>query len=169
MADICVKWFRTEEYYASGYWRGTWKYDGGGALMNQGIHSVDLLQWIMGPVDWVGAIAANSIHKKIDVEDTLSAVIRFKNGSLGNIACSTAIYPGFPKRIEISGSKGSAAVEENNISRWEFMDERPNDERIRKKLKHSPEGTGGASRPEDISFYGHKRQDRRYDPIYKAK
>ncbi len=158
MADVYVKWYRTPEYYASAAWRGTLKYDGGGALMNQGIHSVDLLQWMMGPAESVIAFSSNSLHKNIEAEDTCSAVVRFKNGALGNIACSTAIYPGFSKRIEIMGSEGSAVIEETNILKWEFKNEHHGDSLVREKFSAKSEISGGASRPDDISFYGHQKQ-----------
>ena len=85
MGDAYVKWFRTQEYYDSGAWRGTWKLDGGGALMNQAIHSVDLLPWLMGPVEQVSAYAATLTHQRIEVEDVATATLRFANGALGVI------------------------------------------------------------------------------------
>src|SRR5690606_39020677 len=94
LGSAYVKWSRTEAYYASAAWRGTWELDGGGALMNQAIHSVDMLQWYMGPVESVQAITGNIKHKGIEVEDTAVAILRFKNGALGTIECSTAVFPG---------------------------------------------------------------------------
>jgi UDP-N-acetyl-2-amino-2-deoxyglucuronate dehydrogenase len=108
LGDAYVKWSRSAEYYQSGKWRGSWKYDGGGALMNQGIHSVDLLQWYMGPVESVQSVSANIRHKDIEVEDTIVSTIKFSNGALGTIECSTAVFPGALKRIEIMGTKGTA-------------------------------------------------------------
>ncbi|PPL03126.1 Gfo/Idh/MocA family protein [Parapedobacter indicus] len=153
-----VKWHRSEAYYASGRWRGTWEYDGGGALMNQGIHSVDLLQWYMGPVESVQAVAANIRHKNIEVEDTIVATLNFKNGALGTIECSTAVFPGTLKRIEIMGTEGTAILEEDSFIKWQFQREDSVDERIRSSMKEETASAGGASNPADISFVGHQRQ-----------
>src|SRR5690606_8784113 len=128
LGSAYVKWHRSEAYYASGRWRGTWEYDGGGALMNQGIHSVDLLQWYMGPVESVQATAANVRHKNIEVEDTIVATLNFKNGALGTLECSTAVFPGTLKRIEIMGTEGTAILEEDYFIIWEFQRERSVDE-----------------------------------------
>ena len=103
-----VKWFRTQEYYDSGAWRGTWELDGGGALMNQAIHSVDLLTWLMGPAKSITARTSTLAHERIDVEDVAVASIEFENGALGVIEASTAVYPGYLKRIEIHGTHGTA-------------------------------------------------------------
>ncbi len=92
-----MKWYRTQQYYDSGAWRGTWELDGGGALMNQAIHSVDLLTWLMGPVVEVRAQTGLLAHERIAVEDVAMATVRFANGALGVIEASTAIYPGLPQ------------------------------------------------------------------------
>lgn len=115
LGDAYVKWSRNAEYYQLGKWRGTWKYDGGGALMNQGIHSVDLLQWYMGPVESVQSVAGNIKHKNIEVEDTIVSTLKFANGAFGTIECSTAIFPGALKRIEVMGTEGTAVLEESNL------------------------------------------------------
>jgi predicted dehydrogenase len=112
LGDADVKWYRTQQYYDSGAWRGTWALDGGGALMNQAIHSVDLLLWMMGPVQQVTAYTATLAHENIEVEDVATATVQFKNGALGVIQASTAVYPGMLKRIEIHGSRGSAIIED---------------------------------------------------------
>ena len=158
LGDAYVKWYRTEAYYKSGAWRGTWKYDGGGALMNQGIHSIDLLQWYMGPVESVQAVAAKVWHKDIEVEDTIVSTVKFKNGALGTIECSTAVYPGSPKRIEIMGNKGTVVLEEENFVQWQFEDERDEDKEIKKSIQSGAAPHGGASNPGDISFVGHQKQ-----------
>ncbi|MEZ6116941.1 MAG: Gfo/Idh/MocA family oxidoreductase [Pirellulaceae bacterium] len=102
MGDAYVKWYRTQEYYDSGAWRGTWKLDGGGALMNQAIHSVDLLAWLMGPAESITAHTTTLAHERIAVEDVAVATIRFENGALGVIEASTASYPGYLKRIRVT-------------------------------------------------------------------
>src|SRR3569833_2079074 len=100
IGDSYVKWYRTQEYYDSGKWRGTWELDGGGALMNQAIHSVDLLTWLMGPVVEIRANTATLAHERIAVEDTAIATVRFASGALGTIEATTAAYPGYLKRLE---------------------------------------------------------------------
>lgn len=156
--DAYVKWNRSEAYYRSSAWRGTWALDGGGALMNQGIHSVDLLQWYMGPVKSVMAYAANCQHRNIQAEDTVSAVLAYANGALGNIAASTAVYPGALKQIEISGTEGSAILQESRLTQWSFRDKREDDDPVLQALSGQPATHGGVSDPADISNSGHRRQ-----------
>lgn len=148
-----VKWHRSAAYYQSAAWRGTWQLDGGGALMNQGIHAVDILLWYMGPVAHVTAITANRIHQEIEVEDTVVAQIQFKNGALGTIECTTAAYPGTAKRVEIVGTKGSATLEENSLTLWDFQDENKDDSN-----QISESISGGVSDPMAIGHYGHQLQ-----------
>jgi len=158
MGDAYVKWFRTQEYYDSGAWRGTWELDGGGALMNQAIHSVDLLCWLMGDVEEISAHTATLAHERIQVEDVAVATLRFKNGALGVIEASTAVYPGYLKRIEISGSQGTAVMEEEDIKTWEFAKKDRRDEAILKALAGKTQTGGGASDPSAIGHHGHTEQ-----------
>ncbi len=134
MADAIVKWYRTQEYYDSGAWRGTWDLDGGGALINQSIHAIDLLQWLAGEVENIKAFTATLGHESIEVEDTAAAVLTYKNGALGVIQGTTAAYPGFQKRIEINGTHGSVVMEDDHFTEWVFKDETEYDEKIRKEL-----------------------------------
>ena len=106
-----VMWYRPPEYYAASRWRGTREWDGGGALMNQGIHTVDLLQWVFGPVARVAAKTRTALHA-IEVEDTAAALLEFANGATGTIEASTAAYPGFPRRLEVTGTKASVVHED---------------------------------------------------------
>jgi UDP-N-acetyl-2-amino-2-deoxyglucuronate dehydrogenase len=155
LGDTYVKWWRTQEYYDSGGWRGTWQLDGGGALMNQAIHNVDLLQWLMGDVATIQAMTDRLAHERIEVEDTAVAILRFKNGALGVIEAATSAYPGLLKRTEIHGDQGSARVEQDDITLWEFKEKRPgDDERVSRKGTLS----GGAADPKDISHAGHREQ-----------
>jgi len=156
LADAQIKWYRSQEYYDSGKWRGTWNLDGGGALMNQGIHAIDLLQWLMGDVKEVFAHTATLAHERIEVEDTAAAVLKFANGAIGVIQGTTGAYPGFLKKIEICGSKGSITMEEENLLTWKFAEELPEDEEIRKKHGSATLTGGGASDPKAIGFHGHK-------------
>ena len=158
LGDAYVKWYRSPEYYASAAWRGTWELDGGGAMMNQGIHSVDLLQWYMGPVESVQSFSANVRHKGIEVEDTIVSVVKFANGALGNIECSTAVFPGSLKRIEIMGTEGTAVQEESSIIKWEFLQKTENDKQVVDSISSGTTPQGGVANPADISFLGHQRQ-----------
>ena len=158
LGDMYVKWWRTQEYYDSGGWRGTWALDGGGAYMNQAIHNVDLLYWLMGDVAEVCGLTATLAHDRIEVEDVGTAIVRFKNGALGTLEASTSAFPGLLKKTEIHGSHGSVIVEQDSILLWQFQDERPEDEEIRQKFGKSSETSGGAADPKAISFVGHQRQ-----------
>jgi predicted dehydrogenase len=158
MGDTYVKWFRPQSYYDSGQWRGTWELDGGGALMNQAIHSVDLLSWFMGDVAEISAQSALLAHKRIAVEDTVVANLRFANGALGVIEASTAAFPGYLKRIEISGSEGSAVIEEEDIVKWDFAKKGRRDAAIARKMQQSVSTGGGASDPSAIGHHGHTMQ-----------
>src|SRR6202049_2824159 len=106
LVDARVKWYRPPEYYGQSKWRGTLALDGGGALMNQGVHTVDLLLWLLGDVTRVQARTATALHK-IESEDTAIAILEFAGGALGIFHATTAAYPGYPRRIEISGSEGT--------------------------------------------------------------
>lgn len=117
-AGLHMKYYRSQEYYDASPWRGTWDMDGGGALMNQGIHGVDLIRYIVGPVSKVYAASA-TLSRHIDTEDTLSAVLQFKNGALGVIEAATSVYPGYPRRIELCGDRGTLILEEDRIVRLE--------------------------------------------------
>lgn len=158
LGDAIVKWYRTQEYYDSGVWRGTWELDGGGALMNQAIHSVDLLSWLMGPVAEISALTGLVAHERIEVEDVAAASIRFKNGALGTIEATTAAYPGYLKRIEIHGTAGSAVIEEEDIIKWDFAESREEDAAIRESMAGKLSGGGGAADPSAISYKPHAKQ-----------
>ena len=158
LGDAIVKWYRTQDYYDSGAWRGTWELDGGGALMNQAIHSVDLLSWLMGPVTEINAGISLLAHERIAVEDTAVATVRFQSGALGIIEASTAAYPGYLKRIEIHGSTGSAVMEEEDIIKWDFVVSREEDAEIREAMTNQLSGGGGAADPAAIGHHGHAKQ-----------
>ena len=160
LGDAYVKWYRTQEYYDSGAWRGTWALDGGGALMNQAIHSVDLLTWLMGPVDSLTAHTATLAHDRIEVEDVATAALRFKNGALGVIEATTAAFPGMLKKIEIHGSHGSAVIEEEDIKTWEFAKMTAKDKRIAAESETMTKTGGGAADPSAIGHAAHAHQFR---------
>jgi UDP-N-acetyl-2-amino-2-deoxyglucuronate dehydrogenase len=114
LVDARVKWYRPPEYYASSRWRGTFALDGGGALINQGVHTVDLLLWLLGDVVRVQARTATQLHK-IEAEDTAVAILEFSSGPLGIIQATTTAFPGYPRRVEISGSEGTVILEHDRI------------------------------------------------------
>ncbi|MDD5686718.1 MAG: Gfo/Idh/MocA family oxidoreductase [Elusimicrobia bacterium] len=155
IGDAYIKWYRSQEYYDTGKWRGTWEMDGGGALMNQSIHTIDILQWMMGPVDEVTAYAG-TLLRKIKVEDTAVALLKFKNNAFGVIEGTTAVYPGFDNRLEIYGEKGSVVLVGTNVEAWEFIDKIEEDEQIKAAKKKT---SSGASDPvKSITSEGHMIQ-----------
>ncbi len=158
LGDTYVKWWRTQEYYDQGGWRGTWALDGGGAYMNQAIHNVDLLYWFMGDVAEVCGLTATLAHERIEVEDVGTAIVKFKNGALGTLEASTAVYPGLLKKTEIHGSEGSAIIEQDSILMWNFKNPQPEDEQLVAEFGAGSATTGGAADPKAISFLGHQRQ-----------
>lgn len=109
-----VRWYRPPEYYGSSRWRGTWALDGGGALMNQGIHTVDLLLWLLGDVARVTALTRTAVHD-VPVEDTAVALLEFASGAVGTLEATTAAYPGFPRRVELTGTLGTVVVEQDRV------------------------------------------------------
>jgi predicted dehydrogenase len=115
LVEMSVKWWRTQQYYDSGDWRGTWKFDGGGALMNQGVHTVDLMQWLAGPVQSISARIATAGHERIEVEDIAVASLKFRSGAIGTLTASTACYNGQPARLDIYGTEGSAVIEGDHL------------------------------------------------------
>lgn len=156
LADAQVKWYRSQAYYDSGDWRGTWKFDGGGALMNQSIHFIDVLQYLMGPVKSISA-SCSTLAKNVEVEDTAVAILNFSNGALGVIEGTTAAYPGMSARIGIHGNKGSVIMEDEAIIQWEFEDKQPHDDNIVSDL--SAKSLSGAQDPtSNLSYKGHKLQ-----------
>ena len=112
--DARVKWYRPPEYYSNSRWRGTLALDGGGALINQGVHTIDLLLWLLGNVAQVQARTATLLHK-IEAEDTAEALLEFSSGALGVFHVTTAAYPGYPRRVEISGTEGTVVLEHDRI------------------------------------------------------
>ena len=122
LIDAQVKWWRTQQYYDSGDWRGTWALDGGGALMNQGVHTVDLLQWLGGPVKKVFARCVTAGHERIEVEDTAVATMQFASGALCTLTASTACYDGEPVRLSIYGTEGSAVIEGDRLKSFVLKD-----------------------------------------------
>jgi len=158
LGETTCKWWRPQSYYDEGGWKGTQALDGGGALLNQAIHNVDLLQWLMGPVQSISGFQATLAHDRIEVEDTAVACLQFKNGALGVIQATTSVWPGLPKTIGIHGDRGSAVVEQEDVLRWEFNPETAEDKALRARFSQKVGASGGASNPAAIAHEYHRRQ-----------
>lgn len=156
LGDAYVKWYRTQQYYESGAWRGTKKLDGGGAMMNQGVHYVDLLQWLMGPVEHVFARTGTLAHERIEVEDVATAVLAFGSGAVGVIECTTDAYPGFAEKLEVTGTGGTCMVESGEMKVRELKDE--HGETSAYGGRPQAPADGGAADPAGISYAGHREQ-----------
>lgn len=157
--DMYVKWWRDQAYYDSGAWRGTYALDGGGALMNQGIHQLDLLQWLGGDVEQVFAFADTLNHQDIEVEDTLVGVIRFANGAMGQVSAATSLWPGSPKELHVHGTEGHLKIRDDMLVDW-LTRSGGEAEREEMLAQYGGAGQGGSSDPMAISFHNHLLQYR---------
>ncbi len=155
LASAYVKWHRTAQYYTPP--RGLYANDGGGAVINQAIHGLDLLLWFAGLPTEVYARSTRRVHTCIEVEDTAVAALTFPDGALGSFEASTALWPGWSRRHELCGEHGSIVLEDDRIVRWEFRESRPEDDAIRAAGQANALGSG-ASDPKAISIEGHRRQ-----------
>jgi predicted dehydrogenase len=169
MGATYVPWWRDDAYYSPDRWQGTVALDGGGALMNQSIHGIDALQWMMAagmpdlaidenPVSEVIAFTGKCGHDEslIEVEDTAVACLKFKNGALGQVLGCTSMFPGNNRRFIIAGRDGTAIVEENELVSYSFRDEKPEDKQLLEKYGASTDAGGtGASDPLAIGHGGH--------------
>ena len=126
--------------------------------MNQAIHNVDLLLWMMGDATHVTGFTATLAHERIEVEDTAVACLKFRNGALGVIQATTSVHPGYPKTIAVHGDKGSVVIEQEDILRWDFSPEIDRDRAVRERFATKACVSGGASDPKAISHEGHRRQ-----------
>jgi len=159
MANVQLPWYRSQEYYDSAEWRGTWRLDGGGALMNQSVHIIDLLIHFCGRPASACAFTDVMSHRNIQVEDVAAAAVRFENGCLATISATTACNPGFERRLELCGERGSVVLVNDRLERWSFIDQTEEDDQILADGRQSDElPDGGAGDPKAISFEGHRRQ-----------
>jgi predicted dehydrogenase len=164
LGQATVNWYRSQDYYDSGDWRGTWSLDGGGALMNQSIHTIDLLQYLMGPVESIYAHTATLAHKRIEVEDVAVASVKFKNGALGTITGTTSAYPGLSSRLEVFGTHGTAVIENDKLTNYYFRSAEEKgamyggEEAVNLAAEESFSDGSGASDPAAISGYAHRMQ-----------
>lgn len=159
LCDAQIKWYRDQAYYDSGAWRGTWELDGGGALMNQAIHTIDQLLYCAGPIQKLSASVATLTHEGIEVEDTAVAILEFKNGARGTIQASTGCWSstGHPSEIQLCGEYGSAFLRDETFSVWDFKDTQPEDADILKHHMTTGAAGLGANDPSAINFVGHQR------------
>ena len=154
LADVAVKWYRPQSYYDTS-WRGRWVSDGGGALMNQAIHNIDLVQWLAGAVASVLGRTTTLAHD-METEDTASAVLTYASGALGVIQGATSCWPGDPARVELHGDRGTIVLEEGRIVVWKLADAAPGEEAEMLALEAA--GGSGAADPMAIGSEKHRRQ-----------
>jgi predicted dehydrogenase len=153
LGDIYLKYYRSQAYYDSAGWRGTWSLDGGGSLMNQGVHGIDLTLWIMGGIKSVYG-RADHLSRDIEVEDTAIALLEYENGAWGVLEGTTSVNPGGTTAVSLHGEKGSIVLDGEKIARWavaEVEGERATD----KEIEAGGEGDGAASDPTAIGHVGH--------------
>ena len=158
-ASAYIKWYRGQDYYDSAAWRGTWALDGGGALMNQSIHTVDALLYLAGPVKSVQANTACLAHTDIEVEDIAVAILEFENGARGVIEASTCTWSkdGHPARVQLAGIDGSVFLADESFELWDFREEKETDTEVKNTLMKGQEAGLGANDPSAINFYQHQR------------
>ena len=157
LCDAYVKWYRTQEYYDSGAWRGTWELDGGGALMNQSIHTIDQLIYLAGNITRLSASTTCLIHEGIEVEDTAVAILEFESGARGVIQGATSCWSssGHPAEVHICGSEGSVFMSDESFKVWDFKTPNSEDDYIKNNLMNGTEQGLGANDPNAINFEGH--------------
>jgi predicted dehydrogenase len=149
--DAYVKWFRSAEYYGRPI-KGSWAVEGGGALMNQAIHQVDILRWLAGPVDSVRAMWQLGALHRIESEDLVNALLKYQNGATGVIQASTAMWPGYSERVEIHGTRGTAIITGDKLTSWDVKDDDGEPPPLAKEV------ASGASDPMAISLEPFERQ-----------
>ena len=168
-----MKWFRDQAYYDSAGWRGTWALDGGGALMNQSVHTVDALLYLAGPIKAVQAVTACLAHERIEVEDIIVATVEFESGALGVIECSTCTWSkdGHPARVQLAGTDGSVFLADESFELWDFREEKPEDAEISKTLMRGQEtwrerSFGDQFLPTPTEFRGSGASHHRRPPMH---
>jgi len=153
LGDIYLKYYRSQSYYDSAGWRGTWRLDGGGALMNQGVHGIDLALWIMGDVATVYGRTAHLL-RDIEVEDTAIALLEYENGAWGVLEGTTSVNPGETTKLSLHGHKGTIVLEGEKIAKWAYTE--AEDEKAEEQdIEVRSEKDGAASDPKAIGAQGH--------------
>ena len=156
-ADAYVKWFRSDEYYSRPI-KGSWETEGGGALINQAIHQVDILLYLAGSVSSVSGVWQLGARHKIESEDVVNALLSYNSGATGVIQAATAFWPGYTERIELHGTKGSAIIAGDRLTSWDVL----SDEAANAEDPAPVEGNvaSGSSDPMAISLTSFERQFR---------
>ena len=154
-ADAYVKWFRSDEYYSRPI-KGSWHTEGGGALINQAIHQVDLLLHLAGPVSRISAQWQLAAAHKIESEDIVDALVRYASGATGVIQASTAFWPGYTERVELHGTKGTAIISGDRLTSWDVLDDGEANQRDPAPVAHDV--ASGSSDPMAISLTSFERQ-----------
>ncbi|MCU1585190.1 MAG: bplA [Microbacteriaceae bacterium] len=157
-AVASVAWWRSQEYYDSGQWRGTWELDGGGAVMNQGVHTVDLLLWFLGRPVEIQAHTALLAHGRVEVEDVAVATVRFESGALAVLHATTAAFPGLSVRLQVHGSRGSAIIEDDQLEFFHVAGDDPGSASNQAAGVVAPSELRGGERDPDRFAIGHLRQ-----------
>ena len=155
LGTFAVKWYREQKYYDRGGWRGTWECDGGGSLMNQAVHTVDLMQWLMGDVESVTS-TMDICHHKIDTEDMTASLIKFKSGATATFVSTTCAYPGISTEIMLYGTQGSIEADADMIRTWKIADSDDEDEEEEEILARYGKGNRAAAKLEPGRSYGHE-------------
>lgn len=161
LADAFIKWYRSQDYYESADWRGTFQLDGGGVLINQAIHTIDLLQWIVGGLKNVFAQMGTYSHQRIEGEDTAAAILEFENGAIGVIEGSTSVVPAMDRRLEIHGTEGTAVLKGDNL----FLANKDNDGSQIDKMRKEESSVGSSSPLKGFSSEPHRQQ---FENIFRA-
>lgn len=152
--DCSGKCFRSDEYYASAPWRGTWKGEGGGSLISQTVHFIDLMLYLVGDVEWLSGNYMTTLHPDIEVDDVANAVFKLKNGALGSLVSSSAVRPGYPRHIEIHGEKGTIKIVEEEITEWKVQGMNEDDFLTKVKADSGDTATGAGY----VATENHRRQ-----------
>ncbi|MFQ8843338.1 MAG: Gfo/Idh/MocA family protein [Clostridium fessum] len=152
--DCSGKCFRSDEYYASGAWRGTWKGEGGGSLISQTVHFIDLMLYLVGDVERLTGNYMTTLHPDIEVDDVANAIFKFKNGALGSLLSSSAVRPGYPRHIEIHGEKGTIKIVEEEIVEWKVEGMNEDDYLTKVKVDSGDTATGAGY----VATENHRRQ-----------
>jgi predicted dehydrogenase len=154
-ADAYVKWFRSEEYYSRPI-KGSWTTEGGGALINQAIHQIDVLLYLIGPVDVIQGMWQLGARHRIESEDIVNALLRYSSGATGVIQAATAFWPGYTEKIEIHGTKGTAIISGDRLTTWDVLDDKEADGIDPAPVQHDV--ASGSSDPMAISLTSFERQ-----------
>ena len=154
LGTFAVKWYREQKYYDRGGWRGTWEMDGGGSLMNQAVHTVDLMQWMMGEVESVTS-TMNICNHNIQTEDLTASIITFKSGATATFVSTTCAYPGISTEVDLYGTEGSIEADADVLKTWKMRDDEDEEEE-EEMLARYDKGNRHAAQFEPGALYGHR-------------